>query len=149
VRTRRLPLAAAVAAGLCAAGCGGGSSANPATGQVKHVVRAALAALAQADGRRFCALTTPAARAQLGDILHGQDCVALIDGLGRHLSQPHRQALLHARVRRVTIHGRVATVASGDITSPGGKLRGWLNDGGTPTRLVRQPSGRWLIEPVS
>lgn len=142
--SRRLPLVAALAASALAAGCGGGAS-SAETARVKSTVRQALADLGRADGRGFCALTTAAARAQLDDILHGEDCIGLVDLLGAHLSAAHRAALLHARVRRVTVRGPVATVASADITSPNGKLRGWLSDGGTPTRLVRQPDGSWKI----
>lgn len=143
---RRLRLAAAVGVGLAAAACGGGTSAAARdAAQVKRTVQQALADLANGDGSGFCALATRAGRAKLAGTLHGYSCAGIVDLVGGHLSASTRTGLLHAKVTRVTVHGRTAMVLAADITSTEGSLTGFLNDGGKPTTLVKQADGSWKI----
>jgi hypothetical protein len=146
--TRRLPLAAAVAAGAVAAVACGGSSPHPnaaAEAKVKQTVHDALADLASGEGRAFCALTTGAERRRLTAEMPGAGCPAVVRSISADLSDKHRQALLHASVSKVEINGSQAIVHSSDITSPDGALNGYLSDGGKPTTLTRRPDGRWEI----
>jgi nitrous oxide reductase accessory protein NosL len=146
VKSRRLALAAVVAAGVVAAGCGGSHDTRAqATAQVKETVRIALADLANADGRAFCALATPAGQAKLAGTLHGYTCATLVELVAGHLSPATRTGLLHVKVRAVTVRGPTATVRAADITATEGTLKGFLNDGGKPTTLVRQHDGTWKI----
>jgi hypothetical protein len=142
-----LRVAAAVTLALVAAGChsnhhraGPGDAA-----QVRQTVQMALADLARDDGPAFCALTTRAARAQLARTLPGYSCAKLIEYVGGHLSPTARTGLLHARVGPITIKGSTAEVSAANITLGQGSLTGFLNDGGKPTGLVRQPDGSWKI----
>ncbi|HZE06310.1 MAG TPA: hypothetical protein VE127_13855 [Solirubrobacteraceae bacterium] len=141
---RRLPLAAAVAAGAVAAGCGSTHSDAGAT-QVKRTVRTALTDLAAGRGAQFCLLVTPSERAHLARTFARHSCGRAMHALAAGLSPAHRMALRHARVTTVTISGARATVSSDAITTTNGSLKGFLNDHGTPTTLVRQSNGRWLI----
>jgi hypothetical protein len=146
VLARRLSVAAAMSVGAIAAGCGGGSGAGAAqTAKVKQTVRTALADLARADGRAFCALATPAGQATLAGTLPGYNCAKLVAYVGDHLSPAAKEGLLHARVRRVTISGATARVLSADITATAGSLKGVLDDHGKPTTLIQQPDGGWKI----
>jgi hypothetical protein len=143
---RRLPLAAAMSLSAIAAGCGGPSDVGVAqTAKVKQTVRTALADLARADGRAFCALATPAGQAKLAGTLPGYDCAKLVAYVGDHLSPAAKEGLLHAQVQRVRISGATARVLSADITATVGSLKGVLDDGGKPTTLIRQPDGSWKI----
>lgn len=140
-------LIGAVALCALAAGCG---SSEPAPSQraaaaVRQTVRAALIDVARDDGRAFCGRLTPHARARLGRILYGYDCARLATMIGQHLWPAARTGLLHARVTRVAVRGATATVGSGAIVATSGALTGLLDDGGTPTRLVREHDGRWRI----
>lgn len=144
VITRRLALAAAVAAGAVAAGCGSASD-GASTAQVKQAVRAALADLGAGRGAAFCALATPAEQTHLARAFARHSCGAAMQGLAAGLSPAHRTALAHARVTKVTVTGARATVSASAITSTDGSLKGFLNDHGTPTTLVRRSNGRWLI----
>jgi hypothetical protein len=147
VIARRLRLAAIVSAGVIAAASCGGHQSRAATdvAQVKQTVRQALADLARADGRGFCSLATRAGQAKLAGTLHGYTCVKLVELVGRQLSSATRTGLLHVQVRRVTMSGRTATVRAADLIATQGSLKGFLKDGGKPTRLVRQRDGRWKI----
>jgi hypothetical protein len=145
VIARRLPLAAAVSLTAIAAGCGGSGTGVAQTAKVKQTVRAALADLARADGRAFCALATPAGQARLAATLPGSDCAKLVAYVGDHLSPAAKEGLLHARVRRVRISGATARVLSADITATEGSLKGLLDDNGKPTTLIRQSDGSWKI----
>ena len=121
-------VAAAVTLALVAAGCHSNHNRNMRPGdaaQVRQTVQMALADLARDDGPGFCALTTTAARAQL--------------------SRLARTGLLHARVGPVTINGSTAEVSAANITLGQSMLTGFLNDGGKPTSLIRQPDGSWKI----
>jgi hypothetical protein len=139
-------LALAFSITVIAAGCG--ASAHPratSAQQVKLTVRTALRDLANGDGQAFCALATPAGRAKLAGTLHGYTCPALVGLVAGHLSPETRAALRHVQVSAVTVHGATATVEAADITATVGSLKGFLNDGGTPTSLVRQRDGSWRI----
>ncbi|MFZ0089111.1 MAG: hypothetical protein WAL63_06380 [Solirubrobacteraceae bacterium] len=146
-------LVAAVSLGLLTAGCGGGvgrvklANAERAAqkAKVEQTVRIALADLANGDGPGFCALATSAVRAQLIRAAPGYSCVALVDAVGRHLSAPHKEGLLHVQVRSVAIDGPTATVSDSDLRASEGSLQGFLDDGGKPTRLALQPDGRWKL----
>ncbi len=139
-------LAAAVSVTGIVTGCGGSGSAGTAdAGKVKQTVRAALADLANADGRGFCSLATRTGRAKLAGTLHGYNCVQLVNLVGGHLSPATKAGLLHAQVKRVTIKGSTASVKAADITATRGSLKGFLNDGGRATILTRQPDGSWKI----
>jgi hypothetical protein len=146
VIVRRLRLVAAIGLGLTAVGCGSGTS--PAVrdaAQVKRTVQQALADLANGNGTAFCALATGPGRAKLARTLHGYSCAGVVDLVGGHLSTDTRTGLLHAKVTHVTVRGRTATVLAADITSTAGSLKGFLNDGGKPTTLVKQADGSWKI----
>jgi hypothetical protein len=146
VNSRRVPLALAVSIGVIATGCGGsGDSRAKAAARVERTVRTALADLADSEGRAFCALATRAGRAKLAGTLHGYTCPTLVELVAGHLSPATRTGLQHVEVTRVTIHGRQATVRAADITATAGTLKGFLNDGGKPTTLVRQRDGSWRI----
>jgi hypothetical protein len=138
----RLVLAISIA--LIAAGCGAATGPPPAA-RVKQTVRTALADLADSDGRAFCALATPAGRAKLAGTLHGYTCPELVQLVAGHLSPATRTGLQHAEVTRVTIDGSKATVRAADITATAGTLKGFLNDGGVPTALIRERDGSWEI----
>jgi hypothetical protein len=146
VIVRRLRLAAILSAGVIAAACGGHRSrASADVAKVEQTVRHALADLARADGRGFCSLATRAGQAKLAGTLHGYTCVKLVELVGRQLSPATRAGLLHVQVRRVTMSGRTATVRAVDLIPTQGSLKGFLKDGGKPTRLARQRDGRWKI----
>lgn len=145
---RRLAAAAApaVAVGVLAAGCGTGDGASPAdVAAVKSTVQRALADLARGDGRGFCSLATRAGQAKVAASATGYDCPRLVHAVAGHLSDEHRLALLHVRVTRVAVRGAKATVSDADITTTQGSLTGYLDDGGRPTTLARQPDGSWKI----
>jgi hypothetical protein len=145
----RLRVAGPVTLALIVAGCGSTHSRDGRPGdaaQVRRTVEMALSDLAHADGAAFCALATRAGQAQLARTLPGYSCAKLIKFVGDHLSQPARTGLLHARVGRVTISGSTAEVSAADITASQGSIKGFLNDGGKPTRLIRQPDGSWKID---
>lgn len=142
----RLRLLAGVSVAVLAAGCAGsGGVSQRDAGKVKQTVRTALADLAKGNGTAFCSLTTRTGQAKLAGTLHGYSCAALVNLVGGHLSPDTRTGLLHAEVMRVTITGSTASVRASDITAPDGALKGFLNDGGRPTTLVRQPDGSWKI----
>jgi hypothetical protein len=148
VTFRRLCLPAAVSLTVLAAACG--SSHDPGANRadvarVKQTVHTALADLARGDGKGFCALTTAAGQSELARTLPGYDCAKLIEYVGAHLSAPARAGLLHSQVQRVTIDGSTAKVNAADITATQGSLTGFLDDGGKPTTLQRQPDGSWKI----
>jgi hypothetical protein len=146
VIVRRSCLAAGLAAGLIAAGCGGGGSSTSADSvKVKQTVQHALADLANSDGRGFCALATTSGQAQLARTLPGTSCAKLVALVGAHLSKAARAGLLHVQVKQVRIKGSTATVRAADITSSQGSLKGFLNDSGKPTTLLRQADGTWKI----
>jgi hypothetical protein len=139
-------LALAVWIAVIAAGCG--ASAHPratSAAQVKLTVRTALGDLADGNGQAFCALATPAGQAKLAGTLHGYTCPTLVQLVAGHLSPATRIGLRHVQVRAVTVRGATATVRAADITATAGSLKGFLNDGGTPTTLIRQRDGSWKI----
>jgi hypothetical protein len=132
---------------VLAAGCGASGHSRPTSvQQVKLIVRTALGDLADGDGQAFCALATPAGQAKLAGTLHGYTCPTLVRLVAGHLSPATRTGLLHVRVSTVTVRGATATVRATDITATVGSLKGFLNDGGTPTTLVRQRDGTWKID---
>ncbi len=143
--TRRLPLAVAVAAGIAAAGCGTSASGDGGQAQVTRTVQAALSALAAGDGRAFCALATPAEQAHLARALARPSCPDAMHAAGVGLTATHRAALRHVVVKRVTVNGATATVSAADVVTPADPGKGFLNDDGRPTTLVRRPNGSWLI----
>jgi hypothetical protein len=148
VTLRRLCPPAAVSLAVFASACGSTDhpSVRPAdVARVKQTVHAALADLARGDGKGFCTLATRAGQAELARTLPGYGCAKLIDYVAAHLSAPARTGLLHSQVQRVTIDGSTAKVNSADITATQGSLTGFLDDGGKPTTLVRQPDGSWKI----
>lgn len=132
-----------MAVALAAAGCGGGGT-NPQQARVERTVQGALADIARGDGAAFCALATPAAQRQLAAVLPGRNCAGFIHLLAEQMTPAHRRSLLHARVTRVTVHGAAASVSSHDITSPDGKLRGYLS-AHSVTHLQRDATGTWRI----
>jgi hypothetical protein len=137
---------AAVGLGLTVVACGGGiSPAERDAAQVKRTVQQALGDLANGNGSAFCALATRGGRATLARTLHGYSCAGIVHLVGGHLSTNTRTGLLHAKVTQVTVRGRTATVLAADITSTAGSLKGFLNDGGKPTTLVKQSDGSWKI----
>ena len=142
---RRLPLVAALAAGVVVAGCGSASPSPAEVAAVKRTVQVALADLAGGHGRAFCGLATPAERTRLRRQLARPSCAAAMDAVSAGLSPLHRQALLHASVQAVRITAGRASVSSANITSSQGALDGFLDDGGDPTTLSRQRNGHWKI----
>ncbi|HEY5429650.1 MAG TPA: hypothetical protein VIK04_11080 [Solirubrobacteraceae bacterium] len=144
--SRRLPVALVASLGVIATGCGGSGDARAtAVAQIKRTVATALADLAHGDGRAFCALATRAGQAKLAGTLHGYTCPTLVELVAGHLSPATRAGLAHAEVARLTIDGSKATVRAADITATEGTLKGFLDDGGKPTTLIRQRDGRWKI----
>lgn len=142
---RRLPLTAVVAAGAVAAGCGAADHRAAAVAQVQHTVRTALGDLAAGNARALCALATPRERDRLARDLARPSCRQAMRTVSAGLSPLRRRALSHARVRDVRLDGDTATVAAADISWPGERPKPFLDDDGAPTRLARQPDGRWLI----
>jgi hypothetical protein len=128
---------------LAVAGCGGGSRADAA--KVKQTVRRALTALADGNGPAFCALATPGAQAQLARTIPGASCPQVVDRISHQLSPQVKLGLRHARVGAVSISGDHASIRNGAITSTRGRLKGFLQASGPPTRLTRQSDGTWKI----
>jgi hypothetical protein len=145
VITRRLPLAVAVAAGIAAAGCGTARTGDAGQAQVKHTVQVALGALADGNGRAFCALATPAERTRLARALAQRSCPSAMHAVGVALTPAHRAALRSVVVGLVTVAGGRATVRAANIAIPADPGKGFLDDHGTPTTLARQLDGSWLI----
>ena len=147
VRHRVCPLAVAAVVVLTVGGCGGGGGPDRRTdvAHVKQVVRRALADLAAGDGAGFCALSTPAGRAELGRALPGATCAELVARVSRQLPAVVRTGLAHAEIRKVTIAGGRAAVADADIVATRGTLTGFLSAQRTPTTLTRQSDGSWKI----
>ena len=137
-------MAVALAAGLAVGGCGTSGSGDAGPAQAKHTVQAALSALAAGDGRAFCALATPGEQARLARALARPSCPAAMHAAGVALTPAHRAALRHVEAQ-VTVRGATATVSAADIATPSDPGRGFLNDDGKPTRLVRRRNGGWLI----
>jgi hypothetical protein len=108
-------------------------------------VQTALGDLASGDGRAFCRLVTPPERARLARALARPTCAAAMHAVGAGLTPAHRAALRHVEVNRVTVSGTTASVSAAEIATPGDPGRGFLNDDGKPTTLVRRADGRWLI----
>ncbi len=138
-------MAVAVAAGIAVGGCGTSGSGDAGPAQVKHTVQAALSALAAGDGRAFCALATPGEQVRLARALARPSCPVAMHAAGVALTPAHRAALRHVEVTQVTVRGATATVSAADIATPATPGRGFLNDDGKPTRLVRRRNGAWLI----
>jgi hypothetical protein len=146
VISRRLRLTGALGAAvlaMLATGCGGGDSAD--TTQVKQTVQRALTALADGNGRVFCALATPGAQAELARTTPGASCPDVVIRISHQLSPKVKLGLRHAQVGTVTISGDSASIRDGSITSTEGKLTGFLQASAPPTKLARQSDGTWKI----
>lgn len=132
-----------VVAVLVLAGCGGGSGADAA--QVKRTVQRALTALANGNGRAFCALATTGAQAELARTTPGASCAGVVRRIGDQLSNQVKLGLRHARVGKVSLSGDHASIRAGDITSTRGTVKGFLQASAAPTKLIRQSDGSWKI----
>ena len=112
---------------------------------MERTVGASLADLSRSDGRAFCALMTPGGRRQLGRLLHGYSCAALMAMVAEHMSPQQRAALGHVRVSGVRVHGNVAVVPVADLHSPGEALDGVFSLRSAPTKLIRISDNTWRI----
>jgi hypothetical protein len=147
VISRRVRLAGAlvVALAVTVVGCGGGGGARADAAKVKQTVRRALTALADGNGRAFCALATAGAQAELARTIPGARCPQVVRTISHQLSPRVKLGLRHASVGTVTINGDHASIRDGDITSTQGKLKGFLQASAPPTKLTRQANGTWKI----
>jgi hypothetical protein len=127
------------------AGCGGGGGTGADAAKVKQTVRRALTALADGNGPGFCALATAGAQAELASTTPGGTCPQVVRTISHQLSPQVKLGLRHARVGTVTINGDHASIRDGDITSTQGRLKGFLQASGPPTKLTRQANGTWKI----
>jgi hypothetical protein len=132
-----------VVAVLMAVGCGGAGAGD--TGKVRRTVERALTALADGNGSAFCVLATAGARAELTRSTPGATCAGVVRRISRQLSARVKLGLRHARVGKVSLSGDRATIRAGEITSPRGEVKGFLQASAAPTQLIRQPDGSWKI----
>lgn len=141
----RLAGALGLAVAAAVAGCGGGGGGSADAAKVKQTVQRALSALADGNGPAFCALATAGAQAELARTTPGAKCPQVVRVISHQLSPQVKLGLRHARVGTVTIDGDHASIRDGDITSTQGRLKGFLQASGPPTRLARQSNGAWKI----
>jgi hypothetical protein len=139
----RLAVVLAIAV-LVLAGCGGGG-ADADAAKVKGTVQRALTALADGNGRAFCALASAAAQAELARTTPGASCAGVVRRISHQLSDQVKLGLRHARVGKVSLSGDHASIRAGDITSTRGTVKGFLQASAAPTRLARQTNGSWKI----
>jgi hypothetical protein len=127
---RRAPAAAALAALVALAGCGGGArQATPEDG-VRAAARTYLGALAERDWARACRLMTPAARRDLADDA-GAPCPRALAAGGADAAEELGSAQRDVPGAAVRISGATASV--GPLGSARQDLR------------LRRVAGRWLV----
>lgn len=143
---RRLFCALALCAlvGACGSSSSASSTADNAT-QVKHTLTTVFHALASGDGKTLCSLATPQGRQRLAAALPHTSCAGIVKLVTAHLSHAQKAALASIQIKKVTVHGSVATVSDTAITSTRGSLAGFIQPGSAPTTLTKQPDGSWKI----
>jgi hypothetical protein len=144
VRIRYGPAPTAILIALLAAGCGGGTDD---TAKVKHTMTRFYSSLAAGDGSTACSLATASGRAKLERRARAPagSCSRIVTFLATSLSQQVKEGLQTASIRKVTVHGRTATVHETDVTSTRGDLRAFLQSGSPATELTKQSDGSWRI----
>jgi hypothetical protein len=130
-------------------GCGGGGGGGGGSDvtKVKETLRRELAALANGDGATVCSLATASGRTKLENAVPGASCEHVVQLVTQRLPEPVKEGLRTAKIGRVAISGKTATVQDSDITSSKGSLAGFLQPGpgSAPTVLTKQPDGSWKI----
>ncbi|HEY3727266.1 MAG TPA: hypothetical protein VGL51_08845 [Solirubrobacteraceae bacterium] len=127
---------------LTIVGCGSGGSGD--TGQVQQTLTKVLHALGSGDGATVCSLATKAGQNALANAGHST-CQQVVKLVSDHLSPAQKTALENAKVGKVTIDGKHATVSDSAITTSKGSLKGFLQTGSAPTQLTKQSDGTWKI----
>jgi hypothetical protein len=129
-------------------GCGGGGGGGGSdVTKVKQTLRRELVALATGDGATVCSLATASGRTKLENAVPGASCEHVVQLVAQRLPESVKEGLRTAKIGRVTISGKTATVQDSDITSSKGSLAGFLQPGpgSAPTVLTKQPDGSWKI----
>lgn len=153
-RRTRQPRAAALVAVLAVAlavplaGCGGSGGGDQLA--IKQTLQQFLAAIGRGDGSTACSHVTPAGQqalaTQIAAITKSDrvvSCQLIITELGRLLPAPVRIGLAHARIDRVTVNGKTASVKDSDIHATQGDLSAFLQ--GSPATRLQKIAGVWLI----
>ena len=128
--------AAAVAAAVLLAGCGGEGTTEE---EVTKSVRNWTAALSEGNGGAACAAMTATAQAELAAFARtytrtgaGRDCAANVRGFTAKLSGIPRRQMHDADVDDIRVSGSTATVA--------------MADGGPNELVLRQQDDEWRVE---